>query len=158
MAFSPDELFAHADVLDQRNVGRADKGAGSTFDAGMAGEPFCFFPVLAFDGLNDFRRFQLHGAGVDAASAMDAGAGFDILSKRRFGIEDKDCTGPFSNGVIEAQRGKAHHHPAGNELARSAFESAGSQFHGIAVECAQAADVVARFIDAVTADGRDALI
>ena len=75
MAFSPDELFAHADVLDQRNVGRADKGAGSTFDAGMAGEPFCFFPVLAFDGLNDFRRFQLHGAGVDAASAMTQGLG-----------------------------------------------------------------------------------
>ena len=48
--------------------------------------------------------------------------------------------------------------PPEMNLPRSAFESAGSQFHGIAVERAQAADVVARFIDAVTADGRDAFI
>ena len=68
-AVGHDKLFAHPDILNQRNMGRTDIGATTAFDTGGDVSRRGFQPFFAFDCFYNHRRFQKHRTDIDAAAA-----------------------------------------------------------------------------------------
>ena len=107
-------LLGHTDVVEERTVGGAGEGAGTTFDAGGDVVLLATIPVLQTGVSSEEVRLETHGAGANALATTDARRSFTTTA---FLLRHKEQTaGALCDRHFEGHQRTSHHGTTANDF------------------------------------------